>query len=200
MEELIQRLETWLQKIRPAYFDILQPGLTDAELDQFEEALGFELPKDFRLLYKWRNAQPFGGGRPVSDFPILVSGYQWMSKEEILEVLSYMEGAEEVALNWWNTKWVPFLTDMTATEFCLDMAGSFDGIKGQILYVDGEDTPRIIMHSSIAKWLETVVIALESGIITGDEDVETVVSIEEYQELLKELNPGYPLYYEAEFN
>jgi len=194
MEDLIQRLDQWLQQNRPVYYGYLQPGLTDEQLRNFEETLGIKLPLDFQLFYKWRNGRPLS--LLSSGFSSLVPGFTWLSAEGVVSNLSHWEGAEEVAVNWWHPRWIPFLTDDTSIFICLDMQGSFEGKVGQ---VDGDEPQRNIMHENFAKWLETIVVALERRLFTGDEGSGRFIWLNNYIQLLYEINPDYPIENEVEF-
>ena len=57
MDDLIQRLDSWLRQNRPEFYQQLLPGLSDEELANFEKTLGVELPDDFKLLYQWKNGE-----------------------------------------------------------------------------------------------------------------------------------------------
>jgi cell wall assembly regulator SMI1 len=197
MENLIERLEKWLKINRPAYYTYLQAGATDSQLDKIESFLGINLPADFRVFYKWKNGQP-SDKRLTTDFERFVPGYAWWSLESIAVDIARMQDAEEVGPGWWSKKWVPFLSDETASNFCLDMAGSFNGKVGQILLVWGDDTPRSITHPTFAKWLETIVTAYEKGVIGVNRGNQNICSISEYNQLIRELNPSYPIDNEAE--
>src|SRR5689334_2495946 len=58
MEQIINRLDQWIQKNRPEYYKILKPGLSDNEIKEWEIKFGFEFPQDFKALYQWKNGQP----------------------------------------------------------------------------------------------------------------------------------------------
>ena len=55
---LIKRIAEGLSANRPGYFVKLQPGVTNAELELFEQRFSLQLPAAFRALYKWKNGQP----------------------------------------------------------------------------------------------------------------------------------------------
>ena len=57
VKALLAKLDHWLSANRPDYYDGLQPGVTDAELDAFEVRFQLKLPAAFRDLYRWRNGQ-----------------------------------------------------------------------------------------------------------------------------------------------
>jgi len=94
MEELIGRLDAWLQARAPDRYASLLPGATPEELKALEDTLGISLPLEFRQLYQWKNGQSgdfFSGLTPLG-------GYSWMSISEILRKWTSMnEFAERFA-------------------------------------------------------------------------------------------------------
>lgn len=55
MQDLLQRLEQWLQEHRPDYVSQLQPGLSIQEIAEITEPLPFQLPNEVIELYQWHN-------------------------------------------------------------------------------------------------------------------------------------------------
>ena len=200
MEELIQRLDSWLRQNRPDYYKKLLPGLTELELTDLEKELGVELPTDFKTFYRWRN------GVAWDELECIVPNFEWLSNRGLISHQNTMSEADEDGTdyfpdweNWWGPGWITFLTDGTANYYCLDMEGSFGGKKGQILSIWTDDIHRDIFHESFFMWLETVIIALERGLFRGDEDDTRLQEYETYSELEREINPGYPIRHEARF-
>jgi len=196
MEDLIQRLDTWLKKNRPEYYDYLLPGLSELELSKLEQTLGVELPTEFKLLYQWKNGQIGQEGR-------LIPNLEWYNAKRIINSSRITPLIEEDGLiNWtaemWQKdkahKWVTFLTDSTANEYILDLAGLFDGKKGQIIcFWSDDNTNNKISHESFYKWFETIVVAYESNFLAADIWDTILEDYIDYQAYYKANNPGYPI-------
>jgi cell wall assembly regulator SMI1 len=184
MQELIERLDTWLQANRPEYYIHLQPGLTEDELLALEQRLGVALPADFKTFYRWKNGQ---ADEMEEDF---FNNWSLMRADDIARTTEVMRnlvttGAFDYA-NWWDARWVPFLKRYTGDNICLDMAGSFSGQSGQVLVYLHEDRSRPILHGSFTNWLETIVRAIETASVTLEPDGAYF----DYKPLL---DPGYPI-------
>jgi cell wall assembly regulator SMI1 len=67
MDELLSRYDSLLQSAAPQAYQSLQPGLTDAQIDQLETQYAITLPPDIRALYRWRNGTT--PGQWVTAFP-----------------------------------------------------------------------------------------------------------------------------------
>lgn len=58
VEDLLATYEAFLKSKAPAVLAVLQPGLSDAEIDKLETAHSLQLTKDLRALYRWHNGTP----------------------------------------------------------------------------------------------------------------------------------------------
>lgn len=193
-EELIARYADWLEKNEPEAYRGMQPGLTAAQVQEWETALEIELPADFKTFYQWRNGQ-------TTEHCLIGGGYSFLSAEETGKVHQYwkrtLQEKLEHGLEWddslWNMRWVPFLSswDMDA-YICLDLFGSFTGNSRQILYcpMGGASYFRCILYVSFQKFLETLVLAREHGFYCGCDLIEASAwqLAEEYKYLWYGLN------------
>jgi cell wall assembly regulator SMI1 len=66
-EDLLAQYENFLREKVPAAFSVLQPGLTDVEIDKLEQQYQVTLPSDLRALYRWQNGTRTGAD--VDVFP-----------------------------------------------------------------------------------------------------------------------------------
>ncbi|MBW4598767.1 MAG: hypothetical protein KME29_03915 [Calothrix sp. FI2-JRJ7] len=53
----LDKILSWLQKNYPSHVALLQPGLTEAEINELLEDLPLQLPQDIRELYQWKNGR-----------------------------------------------------------------------------------------------------------------------------------------------
>ncbi|HEX2911454.1 MAG TPA: SMI1/KNR4 family protein [Chloroflexia bacterium] len=193
MWDLIQRLDSRLATNRPDYYAKLLPGLSQPELDDFEKKLGLALPESFKEFYRWRNGQAIGYNVSFAHGYSLMSAYSVIQSRNILNEL--LENGDFERENWWHPDWIPFLDNLSGDNYCLDLAGSFNGVKGQVLSFYHDDVERAIFNASFEKWLETIVTALEKGLFfSGDNTSE---NNESFDNFWKENNPGYPVIEEA---
>ncbi len=58
VEDLLAEYEAFLRSDCPTVFTALQPGLSDARIDELEQSHGLKLTDDLRALYKWHNGTP----------------------------------------------------------------------------------------------------------------------------------------------
>lgn len=159
MLNLIEKLDTLLKQYRPAYYEKLLPGLAISEITAFEEVLGFSLPQDYKDLYQWRN------GQSTSYYEAFHWNQTWMSNKEVKGSISdlnaLLRGGDFEKTNWWNSMWIPFLSNGAGDHFCLDIAGVFTGQKEQIIEFRHNHAERKIVAPNMAIWLADYVALLE---------------------------------------
>jgi cell wall assembly regulator SMI1 len=185
MEELVSRIDRWLKYNRPGYYNYLLPGVSKEYFIQVENQLGVTLPPDFKLFYQWKNGQSYQIKPEDAFLETLIPNYEWLSLEDIIRTTQMMRSSYE-ADNYWNKNWLPFLSDATASYFCLNLE------NGQISLEWTDSLNRSVYHSSFYKWLETVVLALEQGIFTGEEE-DSISFMGNYTDLVRANNSGYPI-------
>jgi cell wall assembly regulator SMI1 len=157
---LIGRMDRWLASNRPDYYDLLQAGATDAELDAFEARLSLKLPEAFRQLYRWRNGQAPGSSNPLQ-FNRTFSTLEEIASTK--EELDSMIGSDFEDPRYWRRGWVPFLHNGAGSHLCLDLAAEDGGQVGQLVAFWKRDQDRPVEHRSLEAWLAALVASMESG-------------------------------------
>lgn len=61
LTEALDRILNWLQHHRPSDVSLLQPGLSEAEIEEIVADLPWRLPNDIRQLYQWKNGTRIAG-------------------------------------------------------------------------------------------------------------------------------------------
>ncbi len=155
IDELIQRLDSWLKKNRPDFYASLNPGATDKEISHFESELGWKLPEDFVRFYQWKN----GDGE-------LIPGWRWLSLKDIEELRNwfseYTQNKPFEQQQPWHPDFIPFLDNGGGDYYCLDRLGIWNGVSNQIIYHCYDDRS-YIESSRFDLWLEVIVLCFKSG-------------------------------------
>ena len=158
--ELIARLDRWLATHRSDYYSRLQPGVTSAELNDFEQRFTVKLPQAFRLLYQWRN------GHDDSKTQALQENFRFMSLEDATstkQLCDDMIGNDFESPEWWRREWVPFLQNWGGDDMVVDLLGIDGGAPGQIVIFWHDESDRPIRFPSLEAWLKDLVESMESG-------------------------------------
>lgn len=135
----------------------------------------------------------------MTNYTRFIDNLRLMSAEHIVasyQILQEVVHQYDFGENWWRSKWIPFLTDDADNNCCVDLEGSFQGKRNQILSFWNDSEERTILYESFYKWLETVVTAFDKGFVSQDEN-DIFIQSEAFKAFLKENNPGYPIRNEA---
>lgn len=190
MKELMSRLDSWLKTNRPDFYRQLSPGVSESEIDAFEDSLGFKLPQSFKELYMWKN------GQSCSD--AFQYNREFLDLESVRENRDLsngcLEGGDFDLANWWHPKWIPFLKHCGGDLLCLDMDGTFGGVPGQILYYYHDSSDRTIQFPSLGNWLDWFVVTLEAGMWEENEYGFQPKDYARVNSIMKQMSPGYPIY------
>lgn len=193
MDNLIERLDTWLAQNRADYYRQLEPGLTQEQIEELESTLGNTLPDEMRALLMWRN------GQSSRNFKSIYYNYMLIGADDIAEIVEMnnemLAHGQFNKPNWWDPQWVPFMDNGAGDYYCIDFAGTFDGVPGQIIEFNHDYEGRSIQHRNFRHWLQTLVDALEQGALEDDE--YGIQPTEEFDALYALINPGYPIRKEA---
>jgi cell wall assembly regulator SMI1 len=160
VEAFIGRMDRWLATNRPAYYALLQPGATEADLDAFEAQCSLVLPAEFRRVYLWRNGQD-----PNSSAPLQMNR-TFMTLAEITErkdLLDSMIGSDFEDPRYWRRGWVPLLHNGGGSHLCLDLLAEDGGQPGQLVAFWKADEDRPIEFPSLEAWLADLVTSMENG-------------------------------------
>jgi cell wall assembly regulator SMI1 len=158
--ELIESLSHWLAANRCEYFRRLQPGVSDATLDAFEDQFHLQLPPPFRELYRWRNGQE----------PTCSASFQgnrmFCSLDEVADTkatLDGMIGFDFEEPRWWRRSWIPFLANGASDYLCLDLATEGAGTPGQLVAFWHDRDARLVEYASLDDWLFKLVDSMNTG-------------------------------------
>jgi cell wall assembly regulator SMI1 len=160
VEQLIARMDRWLAANRPDYYALLQPGVSDADLDAFESRFAMKLPVAFRQLYRWRNGQD-----PMS-YDAIQDNRSFCTLDDVAEtkaMLDDMIGSDFEDPRYWRRGWIPFLHNGGGSYLCLDLAAEDGGEIGQLIAFWKQDQDRPVEFASMEAWLRALVTSMEDG-------------------------------------
>lgn len=186
--DLLARLDVALQKGAPRVLDRFHPGASEEQLADFEKYFGMRLPDTLRALYRWHD-----GMNPVVDgvyAPAHLYAGHWMSSLQQVRTMHKLRTAMSKdgtyqntgrgGAGWWDSRWIPVFENDFGGSLCVDMAGSFTGVPGQLLQEWHDDASRTVEYRSLDNWLDTFVLALEMGILKATLDSPTSIEASEH--------------------
>ncbi|AMV23308.1 transcription antitermination protein NusG [Gemmata sp. SH-PL17] len=188
IHDTLERLERWLREHQPALLAAMRPGATDTELDDLERAIGRQLPDDVRAFYRWRGGSEdeYRSECPLWQRPLTLPEIQHQYEECCRFAEADWEDLGHPG--WWHPVWVPIMSNDNGDFLCVDTAGVWTGVRGQIVRFWHEYESRAIEAGSLGDWLRVLVADLERGRISTTDGTYTDDARRPY---------GYPKRHEA---
>jgi cell wall assembly regulator SMI1 len=151
MDDVWNRVESWLAVNAPKILQGLLPGATEEAIRSTEEHLTVQFPADFRVSCAVHNGQRGTAPSLMGQWdllPLEAVVKQWNLMKELSDAGRFanadavVETRGPVRMNWWNTKWIPVTHNGAGDFYCLDMDPASGGVQGQIITYWHVDTTR----------------------------------------------------------
>ncbi|MFN8673556.1 MAG: SMI1/KNR4 family protein [Candidatus Sericytochromatia bacterium] len=166
MFEAWNKIEAWLSKNEPELFNSLLEGASDDEIKKTETILNISFPEDFISCYKKHNGFVKNKG--------FIWGWELCSLEEIekewkiwndLEELKDLKSDPDKGIkdDWFNNKWIPFLSNGFGDFCCIDLDPAIDGNEGQVITLWHDNPSRTIEASNLKEFFDLFFDDLESN-------------------------------------
>jgi cell wall assembly regulator SMI1 len=154
MNELIEKLDKQLARLRPEYYRELKPSLSDFEIQNLEKQYKIKLPEDLKRIYKWKN------GQNQNCYESFVNNAAFMSLEDVLDSaaeLTAMIDSDFEIENWWNENWFPIFHNGGGDYICFDCKGTFTGNSGQVIEFWHADADRNVISPTLEVFISQIV-------------------------------------------
>lgn len=154
MEELIQILDKYISTLRPDYYLELNEPLDDPQLDKLEKYYKITIPKDLRILYKWKN------GQKATCYEAFVNNSMFIPLHQALDSaseLTLMIGYDFEIENWWNENWVPIFENGGGDSICYDLKGIFTEQNGQLIEFWHADNDRNVIAPNLESFFSKII-------------------------------------------
>jgi cell wall assembly regulator SMI1 len=183
MDEIWDRLETYLKQHAQKMFDGLAPGAEETEIANFEATVGYQLPDDVRQSLRRHNGQRYEdgyviGGSLIPDCWALqsIGGMlgEWeehrANSEDLGDQRDPEVGNPGVKPLFLNAAWIPFACDVGGNSLCIDLDPDEGGTSGQIIEFDHEGDSPTRFAANFRSLLTSLIEGLETGIYVYDEN------------------------------
>lgn len=177
MDEIIQKLDTYLSTLRPKFYLELNEPLDDSQLDKLEEYYKIKIPNDLRILYKWKNGQ-----KPTC-YETFVNNSCFIPLHQALydaSELTPMIGLDFEIENWWNENWIPIFQNGGGDSICYDLKGIFTDLKGQLIEFWHADNDRNVISPTLETFLEKIINYYETRQLEEFDEYFEVDEIDNY--------------------
>ena len=177
IENLWQRLESWLAVHAPDRLETLAPGATEEQIARVEAALSVALPADYKASCRIHDGQ-----LDINDN--LMDGREFLGLDRVQQEWEIWKGLLEtgeiaefesdpigpIRNDWWNTRWIPITSDGAGDYDCLDLAPAQGGDSGQVIDFLHDDGQREVKARSFGSWLAAFVEGCELGTYVYTDD------------------------------
>jgi cell wall assembly regulator SMI1 len=158
----------------PGGCGVTAPGISDGQLAQAEEKLGFALPPE---LVQFLQVHDGSGGLWLHDRG------EFMSLEGVLSAWDrevdlwgdgdnddYSKPSGPIKRKWFTQGWVPVLDERTGSLVCIDLDPPPDGKMGQLIEWRHDRGPGEVLAPGLRDLLESFVHDLDAGLYTPRQD------------------------------
>lgn len=183
----LEAIAEWHREHHPESAAALQPGLTEAQLEERTRVLPYPLPEPLRALYRWhngqRNNQPF------------FSNFTFYPLEEAIE--EYQLGRETAAESQreWPSGWFPVF-GFQGDFFLVDLSQAQG--RSPVYFYLSEETEVPVWYENLEQMLKTLCTCFEQGAYYLDEDEIFLEDFELSEQIRLRLNRSVDHYAELE--
>lgn len=166
MQQLWNRLETFLQENHPKILQDLAPPATDTQLAELEKNIGVKLSDDFIACLKIHNGQLgradglFDGSEFLSTSRIF---QEWEIMKDIFDSEPFYDlNPDDLSNNGvkggaWIPKWIPIISFGNGDIWCLDLDPGEGGNIGQVIQYWHEDITGEKEADSFTEWFSNFI-------------------------------------------
>lgn len=171
---VLARLEAWYAANLAEDKYVFNPPATDAQIDAFEQLVGFKMPRSYRQLYRWHNGENddrWGHIYGVPLLPLEHAAADWKAWKRTLAGFggnryaipggAWPEGAVDPAYT--NPAWIPLTGDGSSNHIGLDFDPWPGGRVGQVILFGRDEDVKVVLAESLGQFLGWVAGLLESG-------------------------------------
>lgn len=172
MEDVWNRIETWLRANAPETLRDLRSGATRDDIRAAEAALGVSFPDDMVASYLRHDGQDHIGYALMGQWQLLPLEHLVIQGESMRDLPPDEEAGEgedegayanPVRQEWWNPRWVPVAYDGGGDLRCVDLDPTPYGTMGQVMTFWHTDERRERLALSFREWLNGFADDLEQG-------------------------------------
>jgi len=189
--DAILKLESYLARERPDFFNALLPGLTIPEIDSLVSRFPFRLPVEVYDLYQWRN----GMGIEVIDnlsfrfypYSSFFSPLEFCVRD--YEMLMEVKDSADLDDEQLNSRWFPLIS--CNQTFSLSVGHPIQQPTAEILYLWTDAEWAVDpSYESLTAQLLTITECLEEGVYYLDEEGDFQSKPTREEEIHKKYNPS----------
>lgn len=170
MEDIWNRIESWIKINAPELYSDLLPGASEKEILTVEENINVKLPADVRLSFSIHNGQLGSAAPLIGDWQLIsleVVFKRWKVLKDLYDSGEFQgiwcKTKGSVQSKWWIPSWIPIAYNGAGDYKCIDMNPAEGGKVGQIISFWHALDKREVLVESFRDWLQDFAGDLENG-------------------------------------
>lgn len=205
MQQIVSRITAQLSALAQQYPEAaaeygsptLNAGAAETDFAELENVLGYELPADFKALYRAADGEAGEQFLLLENrwLPIAEAIAEYDNWKNLYEEGVFGDGGKDFGCEpedtgikpgyWWNPKWIPLTADGAGNCFMIDLDPAPNGTVGQVIQMWHDDAAREKIANSLRELFEQYARDLESGLYVLDKKYGLVLKsgLAEWQEL-----------------
>ena len=182
MTEVFASIREYYREHHPSIEMSLRPGADEETILALENGIGFELPVEFKELYR------LADGQEEVNHPFFPDGYDFMPIEFILSTWKMHNQINDesdpptrlpvgpVRDDWWQSEWIPFASMISGDFLCIDLAPGPGGSTGQVIEFIHDSPSRDRLSVNLTDFLGDLDEGLRNGSYRMDPKIGIIVS------------------------
>ena len=171
---VLARLDAWYAAHLPPEKYVFNPPATEAEIEAFEELIGFGLPSAYHQLYRWHNGENDDRWGHIYGLPLVPlewAAREWKTWNEVIKSFggnryeisgaAWPDGTVDPAYS--NPRWIPLTIDGSGNSIGLDFDPWPKGRIGQVILYGRDEEVKVVLAESLGTFLDWIADLLESG-------------------------------------
>ncbi len=179
----MDRVEKHLRHLGRKSPDLLQPPVSDADLQRWSAEFPFAFTEELRAVYSWRDGTRADAGDLLENLHFF-PGFVLLSLEDARR--HYMERKDGAQ---WQENWFPLFADEAGDYYVVPCEAARVESTAVIGFVHGEPE-QIAEYQSVAAMMATLDAAFAAGVFFVDGDDSLEIDDDRYKRVARRFNPG----------
>lgn len=180
---LMDRVLAYLHRLGRRSAHLLQPPLSDAELQSWQSRFPFEFTRELEAIYSWRNGTKADPGTLLDDLHMF-PGFFFLSMEDAHR--TYLERKDGPQ---WQEEWFPLFSNDAGDFYLVPCCKQKVQGTEVIGFVHGEPE-QVPEYESVAAMAATLDAAFAEGVFFIDQDDTLEMDDDKYKLIARRFNPG----------
>ncbi|WP_449416307.1 HEAT repeat domain-containing protein [Phormidium nigroviride] len=162
LTDALNRILSWIEQHKPEAVSLLQPGLSDIEIEEIVKDLPIELPQEIYDLYKWRNGSEDSPAQ--ENIAYIFNGFCFYPLEIAVKQYRQKLIKRNRSLNINSPGWIEIFFDYIGKERRGYVVIDDSQESGQVVFAYNKDgAESVFQYTSLTSMIVTIAECYETG-------------------------------------